>query len=314
MGLAVANSLAAVDAGVRQIECTINGIGERAGNAALEEVVMACATRNDILPYRTAIDTTYLTRASHLVSTVTGFSVQPNKAIVGQNAFSHEAGIHQDGMLKHSNTYEIMTPESVGRHQSVIVLGKHSGRHAFTKKLHELGFNAISPAQIEEAFKRFKALADYKKDVFEEDIIALIDEEVTRNQQQRQLLSLHIQYQENKGYTVHLTIVEEGQKKSAEASSHGVIDGLFKAIEMLIPNQATLQLYQVKAISGGTDAQAEVTVRLQENGREVVGQSAHADTIHASARAYIHALNKLTAAGSADSSQKIPSIGAVSGI
>ncbi|MBC6444030.1 MAG: 2-isopropylmalate synthase [Alphaproteobacteria bacterium GM202ARS2] len=314
LGLAVANSLAAVDAGARQIECTINGIGERAGNAALEEVVMACVTRNDTLPYRTAIDTTYLTRASHLVSTVTGFSVQPNKAIVGQNAFSHEAGIHQDGMLKHSNTYEIMTPESVGRHQSVIVLGKHSGRHAFVNKLHELGFDAITPAHIEEAFKRFKDLADYKKDIFEEDILALVDETVTRRQQQRQLLSLHIQYQDDKGYTVRVAIKDNEQEKSAQATSQGVIDGLFKAIHTLIPHQASLQLYQVKAISGGTDAQAEVTVRLQQDGVEVVGQSAHTDTVHASARAYIHALNKLASVDSARLTQKTSPIGAVGGI
>ena len=293
LGLAVSNALAAIGAGARQIECTMNGIGERAGNAALEEIVMAVKTRNDRLPYQTAIDTTQLTKLSHLVSTVTGFPVQPNKAIVGRNAFSHEAGIHQDGMLKHSNTYEIMTPESVGRHESVIVLGKHSGRHAFSKKLQELGYEQLNDKQLENAFQRFKALADYKKNLFEEDIIALIDEEVIRRQQTRQLVSLHAEWQDDHRWCVAVVIKDGKHHKKGRAVSNGIIDALFLAINHVIAHEATLQLYQVKAITGGTDAQAEVTVRLQENGYEVVGQSAHADTVQASARAYIHALNKL---------------------
>ncbi|MBC6497190.1 MAG: 2-isopropylmalate synthase [Alphaproteobacteria bacterium GM7ARS4] len=298
LGCAVANSLSAIEAGVRQVECTINGIGERAGNAALEEIVMALKTRHDLLPFSTSIDATKLTRASHLVSAITNFPVQPNKAIVGRNAFSHEAGIHQDGMLKHSGTYEIMTPESVGLSQSVIVLGKHSGRHAFAKKIEELGYGTVDEKSLNKAFGRFKELADHKKDIFEEDIIALMDDETARQSTQSDLLSLNVRYDSDSQCTTSITIRHQDETISATATANGVIDSLFSAIDKAIPHDATLSLYQVKAITQGIDAQADVTVRLTAHeqgvvGQDVVGQGIDTDTLHASARAYIQALNKL---------------------
>ncbi len=292
LGLAVANSLAAVDAGARQVECTINGLGERAGNAAMEEVVMALRTRHDILPLTTGINTEMITRASHLVSTITGFVVQPNKAIVGANAFAHEAGIHQDGMLKHAGTYEIMTPESVGLTQSKLVLGKHSGRHAFVEKLKELGFDLGNNA-VQEVFARFKELADRKKDIFEEDIIALVDDQVASGDQRIKFVSLQVICGSTGPQKATLELEIDGEVKSAEATGDGPVDATFRAIRELFPHQATLQLYQVHAVTKGTDAQAEVTVRLEESGKSVNGQGADVDTMVASARAYVKALNKL---------------------
>jgi 2-isopropylmalate synthase len=292
LGLAVANSLAAIGAGARQVECTINGLGERAGNAALEEIVMALKTRHDALPYKTGINTEVITKASRLVSTITGFPVQPNKAIVGANAFAHESGIHQDGMLKHAGTYEIMTPESVGLTRSTLVMGKHSGRHAFKAKLKELGFD-LGDNAVEEAFKRFKDLADKKKDVYDEDIMALVDEEVVRSKEHIRFVSLQVIAGSKGPQQADLELEIDGVVKQTRAFGDGPVDATFKAIRQLYPHDAKLQLFQVQAVTAGTDAQAEVTVRLEENGKTVNGQGADTDTLVASCKAYLHALNKL---------------------
>ncbi len=292
LGFAVANSLAAVAAGARQVECTINGLGERAGNAALEEIVMALRTRNDIMPYATAINTQDITKASHLVSTVTGFVVQPNKAIVGANAFAHEAGIHQDGMLKHSGTYEIMTPESVGLHKSTLVMGKHSGRHAFRKKLEELGYD-LGDNALQDVFRRFKDLADKKKQIFEEDIVALVDDEVIRYNDRIKFVSLHVICGSTGPQQATLELDVDGDSRSAQATGDGPVDATFNAIKELFEHDARLLLYQVHAVTEGTDAQAKVTVRLGEEGKTVNGQGADTDTLVASAKAYVNALNKL---------------------
>ena len=292
LGLAVANSLAGLIGGARQVECTINGLGERAGNAALEEIVMAIKVRQDLMPFTTGIKTENITRASHLVSTITGFMVQPNKAIVGANAFAHESGIHQDGMIKNRQTYEIMTPQSVGLTKTSLKLGKLSGRNAFRSKLQELGYE-LGDNALNDAFERFKDLADRKKEIFDEDIMALVDDEVAQSYDRTKFVSLEI-YAGSKGpqkATLELEI--DGKKISATATGNGPVDATFNAIKELMPHQATLQLYQVNAVTAGTDAQAEVMVRLEENGRTVIGQGADPDTLVASARAYIHALNKL---------------------
>ncbi|MDH3472536.1 MAG: 2-isopropylmalate synthase [Rhodospirillales bacterium] len=292
LGLAVANSLAAVQAGARQVECTINGIGERAGNAAMEEVVMALRTRPDTLPYVTGIDTTKIMKASRLLSAITGFNVQPNKAIVGANAFAHESGIHQDGMLKNAQTYEIMTPDSVGLTRSTLVMGKHSGRHAFKTKLEELGFK-LGDNELNDAFQRFKDLADHKKDVFDEDIIALVDDAVLRHNNRIKFVSLQVVCGSKGPQTAELELEVDGEVKRAKAEGNGPVDALFTAIRKIVPHEGRLQLYQVHAVTGGTDAQAEVTVRLEEHGKTVNGQGADYDTLVASARAYVNALNKL---------------------
>lgn len=292
LGLAVANSLAALDAGARQIECTINGLGERAGNCSLEEIVMALKTRPDAMPYVTNVETRHIMKASRMVSTVTGFAVQPNKAIVGANAFAHEAGIHQDGMLKDRNTYEIMRPEDVGVIESTLVMGKHSGRHAFRVKLKELGYE-LGQNALNDTFRRFKALADQKKDVFDEDIIALVDDEVVREHERVQFVSLRVVAGSEGPQQASLQLDIDGEIKGAEATGNGPVDAIFNGIKELFPHEATLQLYQVHAVTHGTDAQAEVTVRLEEDGKTVNGQGADPDTMVASARAYVHALNKL---------------------
>jgi 2-isopropylmalate synthase len=292
LGLAVANSLAAVSAGARQIECTINGLGERAGNAAMEEIVMALRTRPDRMPFTTGIDTTAITRASKLVSTITGFAVQPNKAIVGANAFAHESGIHQDGMLKHAGTYEIMTPESVGLSRSTLVMGKHSGRHAFRTKLKELGFD-LGDNALEDAFRRFKELADKKKDVYDEDIVALVDDAIGRSNDHIRFVSLQVIAGSKGPQRADLELEIGGKLVSAQATGDGPVDATFNAIKKLFPHEARLQLFQVHAVTAGTDAQAEVTVRLEEEGKTVNGQGADTDTLVASCKAYIHALNKL---------------------
>jgi 2-isopropylmalate synthase len=293
LGLAVANSLAAVQNGARQVECTINGLGERAGNCSMEEVVMSLRTRHDHMPFDTGIKTEHIMQASRLVSAVTGFVVQPNKAIVGANAFAHEAGIHQDGMLKHAGTYEIMTPESVGLSKSKLVLGKHSGRHAFREKLKELGYN-LGDNVLQDAFKRFKDLADKKKDVFDEDIIALVDDEVIRVNDHVHLVSLEVMCgTKHRPPKAVMELEIDGETRSCTATGDGPVDACFKAVKELFPHAARLQLFQVHAVTQGTDAQAEVTVRLEENGRTVNGQSADTDTIVASVKAYVNALNKL---------------------
>ena len=292
LGLAVANSLAAVQAGARQIECTINGIGERAGNAALEEIVMALRTRSDAMPYTTGVRTDHITRVSRLISAVTGFPVQPNKAIVGANAFAHESGIHQDGMLKNAQTYEIMTPESVGLTRSTLVMGKHSGRHAFRQKLQDLGF-ALGDNAIEDAFRRFKDLADRKKDIYDEDIIALVDDEVVRANDRIKFVALQVVAGSKGPQLADLELDIDGEVRDVQARGNGPVDATFNAIKKAFPHVARLQLYQVHAVTAGTDAQAEVTVRLEENGKTVNGQGADADTLVASARAYVNALNKL---------------------
>jgi len=292
LGLAVANSLAAVKAGARQIECTINGLGERAGNTALEEVVMALRTRNDHMPFSTGIVTEGIMKASRLVSAVTGFPVQPNKAIVGANAFAHESGIHQDGMLKNAQTYEIMTPESVGLNKSSLVMGKHSGRHAFRTKLESLGYT-LGDNQLLDAFTRFKDLADHKKQIFDEDIIALVDDQLAGESERVRFVGLQVVCGSKGPQTAELELEIDGQPASTKAEGNGPVDAIFNAIGTLFPHSASLQLYQVKAVTEGTDAQAEVSVRLEENGKTVNGQGADYDTLVASARAYIHALNKL---------------------
>ena len=292
LGLAVANSLAAVKEGARQIECTINGIGERAGNTSLEEVVMAIKTRKDLLPFTTNINTEVITRSSRLLSAITGFSVQPNKAIVGANAFAHESGIHQDGMLKHSGTYEIMTPESVGLNKSTLVMGKHSGRHAFKSKLSELGYE-VSDNQLNDAFHRFKDLSDKKKEIFDEDIIALVDDGISDSGEFVKFNSLSLECGSKGPALAKISLTVFDNLEEIEINGDGPVDAIFKGISSIVEGNYKLQLFAVNAVTEGTDAQAEVTVRLIENGRSVNGQAADTDTMVAAARAYIGALNKL---------------------
>ena len=293
LGLAVANTLAAVMAGARQVEATINGIGERAGNAAIEEIAMGLRVRRDAMPFTTRIVTSEITRASRLVSAVTGFAVQPNKAVVGANAFAHESGIHQDGMLKDANTYEIMTPESVGLVKSTLVLGKHSGRAAFKDKLAALGYE-LGDNAFQDAFARFKALADAKKHVFDEDIVALVDDEVGHEGERVRLVHLEILSGTRGPQRAILTLDVDGEERTAVTHGNGPVDALFAAIRQLVPHGgAELERFDVHAVTEGTDAQAEVSVRLAENGRTVVGRGADVDTLVAAGRAYIHALNKL---------------------
>jgi 2-isopropylmalate synthase len=293
LGMAVANSLAGIAGGARQIECTVNGIGERAGNAALEEVVMAIKTRNDVLPLWTGIDATMLTRASKLVSAVTSFPVQYNKAIIGRNAFAHESGIHQDGMLKNAQTYEIMTPESVGVKQTSLVMGKHSGRHAFVHKLEELGYQ-LAANQLEDAFVRFKALADKKKQVYDEDIEALVDEEIATAHDRIKIISLTVIAGTMGPQSATLSLDIDGKHVTTQSTGNGPVDAIFNAVHALVPHEAKLELYQVHAVTEGTDAQAEVSVRLAAEGRSFTAKGADPDTLVASAKAYLGALNKLT--------------------
>ncbi len=292
LGLAIANTLAAIGAGVRQIESTINGIGERAGNASLEEAVMAIRTRHDRIPLSNKINTRNLLKVSKLLSTITGFDVQPNKAIVGRNAFAHEAGIHQDGVLKLAATYEVMTPESVGWTKSNLVMGKHSGRAAFRDKLRALGYD-VGDNQLNVAFRRFKESADAKKVVYDEDIIALVDDEVMRDHERIRFVSLDVHCGSKAPRRAALELEVDGVVKRAEATGDGPVDATFNAIQKIFPHKANLVLFSVGAVTEGTDAQARTTVRLEENGKLVDGQGSDLDTIVASARAYVHALNKL---------------------
>ena len=292
LGFAVANSFAGVAGGARQIECTINGLGERAGNAALEEIVMATKTRADALPYATGIDATHLTRASKLVSAVSSFPVQYNKAIVGRNAFSHESGIHQDGVLKNALTYEIMTPDSVGLAKSSLIMGKHSGRAAFKDKLKSLGY-VLGDNAMQDAFVRFKALADKKKIVYDEDIEALVDDELGHAHERIKLASLRVEAGTEGPQTAEVSLDVDGVRKTFKATGNGPIDAIFNGIVTLVPHNAVLELYQVQAVTQGTDAQAEVSVRLVEGDKQLTARGADPDTLVASARAYIAALNKL---------------------
>jgi 2-isopropylmalate synthase len=294
LGLAVANSLAGVQAGARQIECTINGLGERAGNAALEEIVMAIRTRNDLMPYSTGIKTELLSKASKVVSNAT-FPVQFNKAIVGKNAFAHEAGIHQDGMLKNRETYEIMTPESVGVKKTSLVMGKHSGRHAFKEKLNDLGYADVTDDVIQSAFGKFKVLADKKKHVYDDDIMALVDDSlITDNQINAiNLKSLKVFAGTGEPQRAEMTLDVYGEVKKTSETGDGPVDAIFKCIKVLYPHDVKLQLYQVHAVTEGTDAQATVSVRIEEKGKTTVGQAADTDTLVASANAYLSALNKM---------------------
>ena len=293
LGMATANALAAVEAGARQIECTINGLGERAGNTALEEVVMAMKVRNDILPYRTGIDTTKIMNLSRKVAAVSGFAVQFNKAIVGKNAFAHESGIHQDGMLKNSETFEIMRPADVGLSASSLPLGKHSGRAALRAKLKELGFD-LADNQLNDAFVRFKALADRKKEVYDDDLIALVQDNATLAEHDRiQVKRLRVVCGTEGPQEAELTLTIDGVDQSIDATGDGPVDAAFNAVKMLFPHQARLQLYQVAAVTEGTDAQATVSVRMEEDGKIVTGQSADTDTVVASVKAYVNALNRL---------------------
>ncbi|MFA7262680.1 MAG: 2-isopropylmalate synthase [Caulobacter sp.] len=291
LGLAVANSLAGIQGGARQVECAINGLGERAGNAALEEIVMALKVRGDCLPYETGIDATHITRASRYVSAITGFPVQFNKAIVGKNAFAHESGIHQDGMLKNRETYEIMTPESVGQAPSSLVMGKHSGSHAFRAKLKDLGYE-LGQNALKEAFGRFKDLADKKKHVYDDDIIALVDDALARGSERIRVVHLRV-VAGTEGQSAELTLAVDDVEKSAAASGDGPVDAVFNAIHEIVPHEAALRLFQVHAVTEGTDAQAQVSVRLEEDGRIATGQAADTDTLTASAKAYVNALNNL---------------------
>ena len=292
LGLAVANSLAGVVAGARQVECTINGIGERAGNAALEEIVMAMKTRNDLMPYHTNINTKLLNKASKVVSSAT-YPVQFNKAIVGKNAFAHEAGIHQDGMLKNRNTYEIMTPESVGVKQSSLIMGKHSGRHAFKEKLNDLGYSGITDDVIQIAFGKFKILADKKKHVYDDDIAYLVDDSLIKEDNVINLKSLKVFAGTGEPQKADMTLEIYGEIKKATEIGDGPVDAIFRCIKKLYPHEVKLQLYQVHAVTEGTDAQATVSVRIEEKGKTTVGQAADTDTLVASANAYLNALNKM---------------------
>ncbi len=293
LGMATANSLAAVDAGARQIECTINGLGERAGNTALEEVVMAMKVRNDIMPYRTQIDSTKIMAISRRVATVSGFAVQFNKAIVGKNAFAHESGIHQDGMLKNAETFEIMRPEDVGLSETNLVMGKHSGRAALRSKLKDLGID-LADNQLNDVFVRFKDLADRKKEVFDEDLLALVRADTADGQSDHlNLKSLRVVCGTQGPQEASLELSIDGVLHIVTATGGGPVDATFNAVKELYPHAARLQLYQVNAVTEGTDAQATVSVRMEEDGKIATGQSADTDTVVASAKAYINALNRL---------------------
>ncbi|MEX0283488.1 MAG: 2-isopropylmalate synthase [Paracoccaceae bacterium] len=292
LGMATANSLAAVAGGARQIECTINGLGERAGNTALEEVVMAMKVRGDIMPFYTDIDTTKIMHISRRVATVSGFNVQFNKAIVGKNAFAHESGIHQDGMLKNPENFEIMRPEDVGLAGSSLPLGKHSGRAALRDKLNQLGFE-VGDNQLRDVFVRFKELADRKKEVYDDDIVALVRAGEDPENDRLQIVSMKVVCGTGGPAESTVEMEVDGSDIVATEQGDGPVDATFKAIRAIHPNKARLQLYQVSAVTAGTDAQATVSVRLEEDGVIATGQSANTDTVVASAKAYVNALNRL---------------------
>jgi 2-isopropylmalate synthase len=300
LGLAVSNSLAAVLNGARQVECTINGLGERAGNTSLEELVMAVRTRQDVFDCDTNIDASHILSASRLVSSVTGFIVQPNKAIVGANAFAHEAGIHQDGVLKYRETYEIMKAEDVGWNANKLVLGKHSGRNAFKARLLEIGVEFDSEESLNDAFRRFKDLADKKHEIFDEDLQALVSESQTEALELIKLVSLKVCTETGVQNTATITLSIDGEEKTSTAQTPGAVDATFSAINSLfdLDSNLNLQLYSVSNVTQGTDALGEVNVRLEYDGKIVNGQGSDTDIITASAKAYVHGLNKVMAATS----------------
>ncbi len=292
LGMATANALAAVDAGARQIECTINGLGERAGNTALEEVVMAMKVRQDIMPYQTHIDTTKIMNISRRVAQVSGFPVQFNKAIVGKNAFLHESGIHQDGVLKNVETFEIMKPADIGLNEANIAMGKHSGRAALRAKLKDLGYE-LGDNQLKDVFVRFKALADRKKEIYDEDLIALMtDSAANTADDYLQVKWLRVVCGSD-GQEAELKMLVDGEEKSSKCQGDGPVDAVFNCVKEIYPTQAKLKLYQVHAVTEGTDAQATVSVRLEEDGRIGTGAASDTDTILASVKAYVGALNRL---------------------
>jgi 2-isopropylmalate synthase len=292
LGLAVANSLAAIQNGARQVECTINGIGERAGNTSLEEIVMALRTRGDLFQFHTRINPKHIYTTSRLVSKITGMVVQPNKAVVGANAFAHESGIHQDGILKEKRTYEIMTPESVGIPRSSLVLGKLSGRHAFRERLKELGYR-LSEADLELAFSRFKQLADKKREIFDEDIESIVVEEILRMPHRFKLVYINVVAGNVTVPTATVQMEVDGQLRQEADFGDGPVDATFKTIKKITRTKSKLLQFAINAITSGTEAQGEVTVRLEEKGNTVIGQGADTDVIVASAKAYINALNKM---------------------
>ncbi len=298
LGLAVANSLAAVAAGARQVECTLNGLGERAGNAALEELVMAIATRQDAFDVETRIKTTEILSASRLVANITGFAVQPNKAIVGANAFAHESGIHQDGVLKHRETYEIMRAEDVGWSANKMILGKHSGRNAFRSRLTELGVEFATEQELNEAFIAFKALADRKHEIYDEDLQALATEagNLRAESECYRLVSLQARTETGEEPFAEVVVWVNGAEKSASSVGGGVVDATFKAIELIVGSGVNLELYSVSNVTNGTDSLGETSVRLEKGGRIVNGQGSDTDIIIASAKAYLNALNRLATA------------------
>ncbi len=292
LGLATANVLAAINNGARQVECTVNGIGERAGNTAMEEVVMAIRTRKDVIPYETTIITEHITATSRLVSLLTGMVIQPNKAIVGANAFAHESGIHQDGVLKERTTYEIMDPKDIGLSRGTLVLGKHSGRHALKARLEELGYK-LTEQEIDRVFASFKELADKKKEVFPEDLEALVAEKVLRIPDRYSLIYLHVAGGSGIRPTATVAVQVDGEERIGASLGAGPIDAAFRAVAELTQTKSKLLRFAVNSITGGTDAQGEVTVRLEEDGEVVTGQGADPDIITASVRAYLNALNRL---------------------
>lgn len=293
LGLAVANSLAAISAGAGQVECTINGLGERAGNAALEEIVMALRTRADQFPTRTNIVTEQIYRTSRLVSMLTGVNVQPNKAIVGENAFAHESGIHQDGVLKERSTYEIMTPASIGLPQSRLVLGKHSGRHAFRERLREMGYSDLSEAEIERAYESFIDLADRKKDVSEKDLRAILDQRLVKIPEYYTLESIQV-VTGNQVITTATVRIKQGEETVQEAAcGEGPVDAVYHAIDRVTGLTVNLEGYSLQAVTGGKDALGEVTIRIRDNGNLYSGRGTSTDVIEASARAYLQAINKM---------------------
>lgn len=294
LGLAVANSLAAVMVGARQVECTINGLGERAGNASLEEIVMAVRTRQDIFPCDTQLDTTHILNNSRLVANITGFPVQPNKAIVGANAFAHEAGIHQDGVIKSRETYEIMRAEDVGWQSNRLVMGKHSGRNAFRTRLKELGHEFESEEDLNENFKRFKDLADKKHEIFDEDLQSLISDSLFGAENEKfKFVGMKVQLETGETPSAKITLSVEGVEKTGSAKGDGPVDAIFKAIESVVESGCKMQLYSVNAITDGTDAQGEVTVRVSKDGRIVNGRGSDTDIVTASAKAYVNAVNRV---------------------
>jgi 2-isopropylmalate synthase len=292
LGLAVANSLSAIRSGARQVECTINGIGERAGNASLEEVVMVLKTRHDLYPFETGINTKEIYKTSRLVSTLTGFMIQPNKAIVGNNAFAHESGIHQDGMLKYRQTYEIMTPQEIGVPESRLVMGKHSGRHAFKKRLEDLGYQ-VSPGELDNLFAKFKDLADKKKSIYDEDLEALIEEKLATSTNTYQLTYLHTSAGTTTLPTATLKVTKGGEEFQEAATGDGPVDAVFNAIDRATGFKGKLENYNLKALTQGRDAQGEVTVTVSTNGDEAHGRGVSTDVIEASAKAYLNGVNKL---------------------